>query len=308
MKILKQLFFILFLFCPILFYGAPVWSSDNQSSSQGVTVLPAKFELYATRGEALNQSLKIVNDDDHDYLYAISLDNISITGENGEVLIGGASPNLSNLLSSWVEFDQPSGVLEAKKTKIINFSIDIPKETEFGGKYASIVISMDKIIREAGEKSGTAKIVSLILVSIAGGYEDNAKILSFDLERNGKNYNLLTRIRNQGISHVKPSGNIIISDIFGRTVAKIPFSGDNVLPGSTRKTTTSWQPETNLFGYYTATLTAKYGQTNNSDLSSSFSFYDFSNKSWLYFLLTLALMIIGFIVYIINRKFRKQQN
>jgi len=267
-----------------------VAAADVQTStSDKITVLPAKFELWATRGEELNQSLKIVNNDDADYIYAMSVDSISTTGENGEIEIGVGNPNLSNLLSSWITTDQRSGLLQAKKTKIINFKIKIPDQIDAGGKYASIVISMDKTERATGESTGVAKVVSLLMVTIAGDFEENTKVLSFKSDKVDKSNDIVfdLRLRNQGANHEKPQGSIVISDIFGRKVDELSVEADNVLPGSTRDMKTVWKPKGKLFGPYTATYIASYGQKNNLPLSASIPFSVFPLG-----LTTLAVLIL----------------
>ncbi|OQB06465.1 MAG: hypothetical protein BWY19_00277 [bacterium ADurb.Bin212] len=285
----KRIFIVLFVFLMLVFPQASS-ASNTQNSSSGVTVLPAKFELNATPGEKISQSLRITNDDDHDYIYALSIDNVAFTGESGELIVGTSTPNLPNLLSGWVSFEKNSGILKAKSFETVVFNIDVPKDIEIGGKYASLVIGIDKIDRESGKSMGEAKIVSMILLTIAGGFEDNAKIVEFSLEKKPLNeFDFILRVRNHDVNHIKPNGSIVVSNILGNKVAEIPIVGDNVLPGSVRKTITKWQPEKKLFGYYTATIVAKYGTNTEKNLSGSFSFYVF--PFWK------TLLIIGLILF-----------
>lgn len=268
-------------------------SGEIRSSNSDVTVLPAKFDLSSSHGRTINQSLKIINSSDSDYLFALSIDNIGVTGENGEVGIGSGAPRLTNLLSSWITTDNASGKLEAQSTKIINFQIKVPEITEPGGKYASMVISLDKTERNLGESSAIAKVVSLVMLTVAGDYEDNAKLITFDISKNlPKEIAFTSRIRNQGVAHVKPVGSIIISNLFGQKVGEIEFNGENVLPGSVRKTISKWQPERSMFGIYTATLVANYGQKQNSVITTAKNFFVF--PFWSSLLAIILTFAIGF--------------
>lgn len=292
MKFLYQLSIVLLylsvLTISLFSLGLPVKACIDVNTSQGITVLPAKFELASTAGASIKQSIKITNDDEHDYIYAISLDNIDSTGENGEVVIGSSNPNIPNLLSSWIKFDQTNGKIGAKETKIINYTINIPDGAERGGKYASVVISADRAIRNTNEPSATARVVSLVMLTIAGDFQDILKVSNFDLFKDNEELTFELKVRNNGINHTKPKGTIVITDIFGRKVDEVSLNGENVLPSATRRMSTIWSPPKNLFGVYTATLAADYGQQLDSSFTAVTRFYFFPIK----YTIPMAILII----------------
>ncbi len=292
MKKFIYLILILFIFHLGLIPSVVRAQSESENPNSTITVTPAKFDLSGAKGETIKQSLKISNNGVEDYIFAISIDNISATGENGEVIIGSSNPNLSNLLSSWVKFDQTSGTINGGQTKVINFEIIIPEDTEIGGKYASIVISMDKSHREPGSSQGVAKIVSLILLTISGGFEDNAKIQEFSFTKEADYYDFFIRFRNLSVNHIKPSGSIVISNFFGKKVAELSLNGDNVLPGTTRKISSKWVPNKYLFGYYTAAVVANYGTNQSKTATSSFVFYSFPIIGVISFIVLLVVIIV----------------
>lgn len=269
-----NLYYFFIFWTLFLLFPKPIYAEDSIDITKNITVSPPKFELKASPGEKITQSLKITNDDDQDYIFALSVDSVAFTGENGEVIVGTSNPNLSGLLSAWVKFEKSSGTLNANSIEIINFSLDIPKGVASGGKYASLVIGLDKIDRESGKSLGQAKIVSLILLTISGGFQDNAKIIEFGVNSKTSQFvSFILRIRNQDVNHIKPNGSIVVSNIFGKKVSEITLSGDNILPGSVRKTIVDWEPEKDLFGYYTATVVTRYGYNTQKSASSSLAFY-----------------------------------
>ncbi len=290
---LVTLFAIFFICCFCCFPKAHAEADVN--SSRGLTVLPAKFELTSTAGETIKQSIKITNDDEYDYIFAISLDNIDSTGENGEVVVGSSNPNIPNLLSSWIKFDKVNGKIGSKETIIINYNINIPDGAERGGKYASIVISADKVVRNANEPSATARVVSLAMLTIAGDFKDILKVTSFNLSRDENDYSFELKVRNNGINHTKPKGTIVITDLFGRKIDEVALTGENVLPSTVRRMSTIWSPPDNLFGIYTATLAADYGQRLDSSFTAVTRFYFFPAKYTIPMII-LILIITAFIV------------
>lgn len=276
-------------------------AEDVKSSVDGVTVLPAKFELNANRGDIANQTFQISNSADYDEIFAISLDNISTTGENGQVFLGDPHPNLPNLLSAWISFDQNSGILLAHQKKTINFKISVPKDAEPGGKYASIVISLDKVARNPGESKASAKVVSLVMLTVSGDIREYADAISFEPKINlGENkIDFVLRLGNHGNSHFTPKGTIVINNIFGKKVAEIPLESGNVLPGSIRQMTSTWRVDGFLAGRYSAALVADFGTTRHAPLATSVGFW--VRPTLFMFFLLLIIITLTFSVLIVLR-------
>lgn len=264
-------FLYCFLFVLLFLYGdKSVHAQSFDRVGNNVTVTPAKFELGGNPGESVTQSIKITNDDDYGALYAITVENFTKTDENGGVILGENLPDNQSQLSRWIGFNRRGGELAPHQTSIIDYIIDIPKDAPPGGAYAAIVISMDRIVRNPGESMASSRVVSIVMLTISGDIRENSSVNSFKAIRNDDGtMQFDCMIANHGNSHVRPSGSITIRNIFGKEVDKIDFSGENVLPGVTRRIETSWTPKHALFGLYTAALNSTYGQKNNVPLAAS---------------------------------------
>src|SRR5690606_8074877 len=112
-----------------------------------------------------------------------------------------------------------------------------------------------------GSAAVTTRVGTLVLLRVSGNVSEQASISTFEAPAYSQQgpVNFSLRIQNEGNVHIRPKGTIIITDMFGRKVEEIPLDGANVLPGSVRKTDSTWE-KTNILGTYTATLVATYGQ------------------------------------------------
>lgn len=287
----------------LLFIILLLWSFSNKTNasvSGGVTVVPPRFELWGNPGEEVPyQSLKITNEENSPARFTITTEDFRAVGEEGSVdLIGEGDDTYTFSLARWIEVDQKELNFGPKETKVIRFKINIPKNAEPGGRYASLVISMATGINVSGGAVVTPRIVSLVMLRVSGNVEEKAESISFEAKVNVNNVDFILRVKNDGKNHIKPNGIIVVHNLLGRKVAEIPLSAENVLPGAVRKMTTKWQPDKQLFGRYNASLISTYGERDNKSLTASTSFVVVS-KNHIYYLV-FGFILVG--VTIINKK------
>ncbi|CAN5130256.1 hypothetical protein BH11PAT4_BH11PAT4_1270 [soil metagenome] len=229
-----------------------------------VSVIPPRFELRGNPGDTIQEKLRIRNDSQQSITYAIQVEDFQAKDDQGGVdIIEDDSGNDSYKLASWITTDLTRVTVAAGEEKTLTATIKIPKSAEPGGHFATILIK-----RSGGEVSGGAsvdsRIGSLILLRVSGAITESAAVDSFKAEESIAQYGPVTfslRTKNDGNVHVQPKGTIVIYNIFGREVTKIPLTQANVLPGSARIVKTLWD-EKNLVGRYTATLQATYEQNS----------------------------------------------
>ncbi len=262
----------------LLFFARQALAIDQvQSTGDRATVVPAKFELWTNPGDKLKQTLRITNEDDAEAIIALSIQGFGIAGEDGEVVFGDNYHGNFESLVSWITFDQKSAVFAPKETKMIGFEINVPKDAEAGGKYASIVVSMDRVNRQPNASLSSAKVMSILMLSVSGDTTENASIGSFGAKKISDNrVEFSLRISNAGNDHIKPKGILVITNLWGKKVDEVSLSGENVLPNTTRKMISTWSTDKHLFGRYTATLVSVFGDKEDHSLSGVTVFYVFS--------------------------------
>ncbi|MBU0531523.1 MAG: hypothetical protein ABIG32_02865 [Candidatus Uhrbacteria bacterium] len=221
-------------------------------------------------------------------------------------------------ITDWITLPEESYVLTPNETLKLPVSIAIPAGAEPGGYYATLFFT-----EAAADEDGSVGIVTRvgipILVKAAGEVIESGELVSFETV-DGKFFahvpvSFTSRLQNTGTVHVKPSGTILIKNLFGRTVAELPanLNESNVLPDSARQVKSSWikidaEEPAGFFakaahewrnfalGRYTADLEMIYG-TEGQTFTASACFWVFPWHLFLTVILVLAAIIGAIILY-----------
>lgn len=246
-----------------LFFSFP--TQLQAQTTAGITVIPPKFELFANPGEVVNEVIRVRNESDSPVEFAVFVEDFSSAGEEGRVVLEEGDTESSFTMKKWIETSTKNILLQPGEEKPVGFTISIPRNSEPGGHYASVIFQIGS--GEAPPEGAVAtvqhRIGSLVLLRVSGDVVEKAEIQSFTAPSfsTGGPVTIDLRLRNDGTTHVRPNGTLIITNILGAKVEEIPLDGLNVFPGAVRKMTTEWEPRSPL-GIYTATLVSTYGQQN----------------------------------------------
>ncbi|OGC36654.1 hypothetical protein A3K02_00620 [candidate division WS6 bacterium RIFOXYD1_FULL_33_8] len=124
----------------------------------------------------------------------------------------------------------PQGLvkLESNKNTKLKYIINVPPDATNGEYTAEIFL----ISQSDAQRKGTAAFTNLgsgmpILIQIGDEFVENAELLTFTTEKKWyekTSVNFYTTIKNIGDTHITPSGEIIITNIFRQEVARIQFN------------------------------------------------------------------------------------
>jgi len=238
------------------------------ANAMGIKISPLKIEEIVQPGETMPQVVKVTNSSDvSKILYPYFRDFVA-EGELG-------SPKLINIGSSegmgeWIKLSNTGVQFGPNEEKSIQFNIEVPKNASPGGHYGAILFgNKPDDIKLNSEDKGAAmataqQVACLILLQVAGDIRDDGRIREFKTDKSlyGSPYkiNFLTRVENLGNVHIKPRGNIKITNMFGQEVANIAFNdpGANTLPKSIRRYENNWS-DNKGFGRFKASLGVTYG-------------------------------------------------
>ncbi|PIY00129.1 hypothetical protein COZ22_00985 [bacterium (Candidatus Howlettbacteria) CG_4_10_14_3_um_filter_37_10] len=272
----KKMLFLGVILAFIVAFVPSIINAADTPPTGSVTVVPPRFELFGNPGEDVpTQALKVTNESSNESSFTVQMEDFKAVGEDGNVNLMEQNSDLTYSLAKWITASPSSFTLKPKETKIINYSISIPKNAEPGGRYASIIVNMGGQVKVEGGAVVAPRVVSLVLLRVSGNVKEEASVESFKASGYSEKapIKLDLRVKNSGRNHIKPKGSIIITNILGQKVDEIQVEGENVLPGAIRKMTTEWKTNKFLAGRYTATLVATYGEKNDKPLSATVSFF-----------------------------------
>lgn len=279
-----------------------------------VALIPPRFDFFGAPGDTVVEKLRVRNDSATALNYAVDVEDFTAKDDEGGVDLldeDSQTETSSFRLARWVTVEPSRFTIAAGSERILDVTVRIPKDAEPGGHFASVLVR-NAGTQEPGSAAVDTRVGSLMFLRVAGAITEKASVDYFKAEESFSQFGpviLALRSKNEGNVHLAPKGTIVITNMFGQKVAELPLATANVLPGSARIARTTWDQK-NLFGRYTATLVAEYGQNSGADgqpnkLSATTSFFVMP----LYVVWTaLAILVILFLLITQRKKVRKFLN
>jgi len=178
-RLIDSLYLFTTLIClwSFAFFPSPV---SAQTPGKGLTVIPPKFELVANPGEVVIEKVRLRNESEFPVTYAVATEDFASSGEEGAVTLEGETPAITGYsLATWIMPATKEVVLQPKEEVTFNFRIEIPKEAEPGGHYASILFSSGGEV-QPGAAAVTSRIGALVLLRVSGNVNEQAEIETFE--------------------------------------------------------------------------------------------------------------------------------
>lgn len=253
-------------------------------TGQALEIYPPVLNVAANPGETVNLQISLRGVTPGKVLVRGEANDFVAAGEEGvpKIILDEGEPSPYSL-KSWVT-SLAQLTLEQKKVQILPVTVKVPTNAAPGGYYG--VIRFTTAAPEAQDTgvSLAASLGTLVLLRVNGDIKEDLSVASYVTSQGGKVANVFQgtpinfteRIKNEGSIHEQPSGQIIITDMFGKKTAAINVNlpPRNILPGSIRKFEQTLDKDTlgdkQLFGRYKAVMTLTYGtskQTTTAELS-----------------------------------------
>ncbi|MBU1085012.1 MAG: hypothetical protein ABIJ43_02895 [Candidatus Beckwithbacteria bacterium] len=295
-------FLLLFLAIFSLSLAAPVRAQESIS----ITAIPPRLELTALPGATLQETIKIKNNSDTELAFTVQSSDFIVNDDQGTPIAVSEIVSGRWSLSSWLTASPKKILLAPNQTQSIDLIITMPDDALAGGRYAMITYQP---ITEGQMQAGTGsaiqqKVGTLIYLNVIGDVTKAAYLKEFKVDKPFKQYgpiNLFAQIENLGDIHLRPTGSIIITNLFNKTVADLKLDEKNIFPFASR-TYEFEVPGKWRFGKYQAELTALAGDSEVS-INGLIYFWILPYKE----LSAIALAILVVIILIIILKKKKSK-
>lgn len=253
--------------------------------ADAVTVSPLFHDYSLNPGDTILDVIKVYNESEMaETFYPIRVNFSAGKEEAGVPQFYPADENRAGqALAPWIQVDLKAISLGPNERANIPFSINVPQDAQPGGHYGAIMLSTSPSEAEGGEVGIASQLATLLLMRVSGEVREVGSIAEFGFEDPQVWYNHLPaefflRFENSGNTHLRPAGNLLIYNWWGRQVASIEVNGafKSVLPNSIRRYKFGWHKrgvdeganpiwnELNnfAFGKYQAQLVLNYGTSN----------------------------------------------
>lgn len=250
-------------------------SSALAAETIPLTIAPVRQQLEMKPNETSTGILKLINTSENPISGTLKAVDFIIQDDQGTpVFLEDENFQSNYSAASWINLPYSRLTIPANDKIEIQFKINASPDALPGGHYAGIIFeavgqSFDPVpIPENQTSSGAAiapRIASLIYITIPGDYEESALITKFSIPKFSQHgpLDVDTTILNQSPSHIRPTGLITITNMFGDVLTHLPLDEQNIFPGAER-TFKNTIPTKWLFGRYQAHFQAAYGTQGKS--------------------------------------------
>ena len=267
----------------------------------GFQISPPVSTLALDPGTSSRRTIKVTNLTNTQMTLELGKANFVAKGEEGEVeLIDDAAPLYS--LAPYFTLAQPTIIIAPRSTAEMQYVLSVPQNAEPGGRYGSITFKSIPTTLPAGQSGASVRqqLAALIFLRINGAANEQLAISSFNPDKPFYEYGPIgftARVKNLGNVHEKPTGEIVVKNMFGFTTEKVKVDEKQIIPQSIRKLQAKLQRKL-LLGGYTATLTLHNGTNQTLTAKTSFTVIPYK--------LIAIILIIAIVLFILFFKSRKR--
>ena len=291
-------------------------TSNPANNGQALEIAPPVVYLDVNPGQSIKTQIFLRNVSSGDLIVKGQANDFVASGEDGtpKLILDNDTSNDPYSMKSWVS-PPASLLLVPKQIKTMNITINVPKNASPGGHYGVIRFTATPPSLEGTGVSLSASLGALLLLTVKGDIKENLSLKELSVNQNGKTgslfqsgpLNFVERIQNNGNVHEQPTGQVTITNMFGKKIAglNVNVPPKSILPSSIRKFEEPLDKTVignkRLFGRYTAKMSLTYG-ANRQVLTGSVSFWVIPYK------LIIAVIIIIIALFFLLRYILRRYN
>src|SRR5665811_82630 len=270
----------------------------NAQEKRTMTIVPPTVSVTIDPGGKSEGVLKVINDSEETLTFTAIMRDFIVEDSIGtpKILPPDMHSDKRFSASHWIAVYPSNFTIEPHQKQELNYYLQTPPDARPGGHYAAIIYTPDTTGGTQGSgASVNAQIGTLFYVGINGPITEKAEVFKFfanPFQAYGP-VNIQTQIKNLGELHIKPKGNITMTNLFGGKVAELALDEQNIFPGGIARDYENSFGKGFLIGPYTAKLVASYGKDNNLPLMATVTFWIFPWKITLVVILLVIAIILG---------------
>jgi hypothetical protein len=243
---------------------------------EGLSAIPPRLEVIVKPDDVTTKIIKVRNESSKEKNITISIEDFIVNDDKGTpTIISSTKEDNRWAASNWIQVSPSSLKLKGGETKSLVLTVMPPINALPGGHYAMVLHSQDNqisLLNSTGASIQT-KVGTLVYITIPGDIRQNAIIKDFTAPKFSEfgPIDLKTNIQNLSDIHIKPAGNIAITNMFGLKTAHLQFNEKeiNIFPGKIREFENQLNKKW-LFGRYKAELNAVYGTAGGVAMATIF--------------------------------------
>ncbi|OGD79191.1 hypothetical protein A2368_04110 [Candidatus Collierbacteria bacterium RIFOXYB1_FULL_49_13] len=278
-----------------------------------LTISPARQGININPGESSSYILKLINPGLAPVSGTIKAVDFTVTDNQGtpELLDDAIIPS-DYSGAAWIRLNTNRVTVAAGGKVEIPYRVVAPQDALPGGHYVAIVFEVTSDLPSGDARANQSaagaiapRIAELLYITIPGDITESAQVTQF-LAPNFQEYGPVqidTTIANSSSIHIRPTGVITVTNMFGDVVAHLPLTEVNVFPNASR-VYANILPGKWHFGRFKAELQAAYG-TQGETLNAVIYFTVFPVT--IAVIVLSILIILAIIIYMFIKRNQKHE-
>ncbi len=254
------------LFSALVFALVLVPGALFAQNDAGIGLKPANITENMDPGETRQFTVLVENVSGQDQNYYIFKRDISGVRDGGVPIF--ADRNLDSggfALSDWVQLESDRLEVKSGEERAMSFVMSVPQNASPCDHFGGIFVSAEPPELEASGAAIGYQVANIVSVRVAGECIEKAQIRQFSTDNylyGSSNVDFNLKFENSGNTLLRPTGPLVITNMFGKEVANLTFNEEQagVFPGVTREFLFSWKSDQTGFGRYEAMVSPSYGE------------------------------------------------
>ena len=230
--------------CFLLLFSLVCDKKVLAADAVALKVAPLFFDLQINPGEEKTGQIYVENNSANDTDVSVSFSDFFIDDAGNYIFSDGkdvSNPELKPYdMQGWFSTDSPEFHLAKGESRLVKYTIDVPKDTDLGGHYGAIFFKTDcqavtdknVVYSDKSSLCVSGRVGTLFLATIGGNASRKAQIEQVNVPRFtlSDKANLSVDIRNTGNTHFMPSGSIDVKSLTGNEVLHLDVKDKTLLP------------------------------------------------------------------------------
>ncbi|MFA6552950.1 MAG: hypothetical protein WCT27_00815 [Patescibacteria group bacterium] len=259
-----------------------------------LTLKPTSREVLLTPGEKTVTSVDLENETQKEIKLTTQVVNFTAKNETGEPAFDFTATPTD--IATWTSPESGPFTLTPGQKQSVLVTFNTPATATPGGHYVAVFFN-EVPSTDTSKVNIESKLGALFLATVKGTYVSSGEVANFTTLNNKAYFDkgpisFVLRYNNTGDVHLKPTGSLVIKNMWGKTVKTITVNTElgATLPNTIREYSVGgWNNVGNGYGQYTATLTLKSGTVENT---KTIHFWFFSGMSMIIFIVVAIILIL----------------
>jgi hypothetical protein len=246
-----------FLLAPTLIFA---------QNDAGIGLKPANITENMKPGESRQFTVLVSNVSPQDQNYYLHKRDISGVRDGGVPIFADKDIETGGLaMSDWIQLESDRLEVQAGTERPVSFMLSVPENASPCDHFGGIFVSAEPPELEASGAAIGYQVANIISIRVAGECIEKAQIRQFSTDNylyGSSNVTFNLKFENSGNTLLRPTGPLVITNMFGKQVANLTFNQEQagVFPGVTREFVFDWKSDATGFGRYEAMVSPSYGE------------------------------------------------